>query len=172
MVTRGSWEERSAPSLYHEIAGQGNTLFVTCKRKTLHFHYCKKILFLFKCCENSQFENIHFSTISRALTFQQCENFPFQTMQKLSLSINAKTFYFQPMWKLSFSSKVKTFTFKQCENFHFPAMWKLPLSNNVKTFTFQQRETLTLQLSLSLLPATTFLEWAVFSAGAVTARDQ
>ena len=29
MVTRGSWEERRAPSLYQEIAGQGNTLFVT-----------------------------------------------------------------------------------------------------------------------------------------------
>ena len=83
----------------------------------------------------------------------------------------------------------KPFTFKQFENFHFPEMWKRSLSNNVKTFTFkqcensyfqtienfryfQQRETLTLQLSLSLLPATTFLEWAVFSAGAVTARDQ
>ena len=125
MVTRGSCEDRSAPSLYHEIAGQGNTLFVTCERKTLHFHYCKDIPFLFKWCENSQFENIHLSTISEP---------------SLSLFNNAKTFTFHQSKNLLLSSSVKTFTIQQCENFHNPAMWKLSLSNYVKTFTFQQCE--------------------------------
>ena len=83
MVTRGSCDERRAPSLYHEIAGHGNTLFVTC--------------------------NSHF--------------FPNQY-----------------------------FTF--CEwTFHF-----LGLNHN-----------LTLQLSFSLRPATTFFEWPPFSTGAFTA---
>ena len=33
MVTRGSCDDRRAPSLYQEIAGQGNTLLVTCNIK-------------------------------------------------------------------------------------------------------------------------------------------